>query len=102
MSDLRSRRTYDTEFKQYAVKLSKEPTRTVQDVAKGLGIPKESLYRWRKQSEIQGALAFPGKGIEALTEDQKRIKDLENKLKDTEMERDILKKAVGIFSRVSK
>ena len=43
-----------------------------------------------------------GKDIEALTEEQKRIKNLEVKLKDVEMKRDILKKAVGIFSRVSK
>ena len=49
--------------------------------------------------ENQGELAFPGKGIEALSPEQKQIKELTKKLKDTEMERDILKKAVGIFSR---
>jgi transposase-like protein len=38
----------------------------------------------------------------AFTPDQKRIRDLEKKLKDTEMERDILKKAMAIFSRTSK
>jgi transposase len=102
MSEFKSLRTYDAEFKLNAVKLSKEPNKTVQSVAKGLGIPKESLYRWRKESDTQGALAFPGKGVEALTEEQKRIKNLEAQLKDVEMERDILKKAVGIFSRVSK
>jgi len=38
----------------------------------------------------------------ALTEEQKRIRELEEKLRDTEMERDILKKAMAIFSRTSK
>jgi len=45
---------------------------------------------------------FPDNGIEALTPDQKRIRELEKKLRDTEMERDILKKAMAIFSRTSK
>ena len=84
------------------VKLNKEPNKTVFSVAKSLGIPKKSLYRWRKESNTQGALVFLGKGIEALTDEQKVIKNLEAKLKDVEMERDILKKAVGIFSRISK
>jgi transposase len=47
-------------------------------------------------------VAFPGNGNEALTLEQKRIKELEKALRDTEMERDILKKAVGIFSRMPK
>jgi predicted RNase H-like nuclease (RuvC/YqgF family) len=38
----------------------------------------------------------------ALTQDQRRIRALEKKLKDTEMERDILKKAMAIISRTSK
>ena len=50
----------------------------------------------------RGELAFPGHGKMALTEEQKRIRELEKKLHDTEMERDILKKAMAIFSRASK
>ena len=53
-------------------------------------------------NEQESELAFPGHGKMALTPDQKRIRDLEKKLKDTEMERDILKKAMAIFSRASK
>lgn len=49
-----------------------------------------------------GELAFPGHGKISLTPEQKRIRELEKKLKDTEMERDILKKAMAIFSRASK
>jgi transposase-like protein len=49
-----------------------------------------------------GELAFPGHGKMALTEDQKKIRELERKLKDTRMERDILKKAMAIFSRAPK
>lgn len=97
-----SRRSYDADFKRNAVNLSNTEGRTVPDVANSLGIDPQLLYRWRSQLKNQGNLAFPGKGIEALTAEQKRIKELEKKLKDVEMERDILKKAVGIFSRPQK
>ena len=37
-----------------------------------------------------------------ITEEQKKIRDLEKRLRDAEMERDILKKAMHIFSKTSK
>jgi transposase-like protein len=66
----------------------------VSEVAENLGICKDLLYRWRRQMNKQGEIAFPGNGKTALTQDQKRIRELEKKLKDVEMERDILKKAI--------
>ena len=44
-------------------------------------------------------MKFPGKGILKQTPEQKIISELEAKLKDAELERDILKKAIGIFSK---
>ena len=82
--------------------LSYEEGRNVVEVAKKLGISKDTLYTWRNRFVQDGELAFPGKGREALTEDQKRIRELEKKVRDVEMERDILKKAVAIFSVASK
>ena len=67
-------------------------------MAENLGVNRELIYRWRRQMRERGELAFPGNGKIALTQDQKRIRELEKKLKDTEMERDILKKAMAIFS----
>lgn len=96
---IQNRRKYDSDFKRNAVMLAQEPGRSVSEVAEKLGISKDLIYQWRKAMERKGELAFPGKGIEALTEEQKRIRELEKKLKDTEMERDILKKAMAIFSR---
>ncbi len=60
------------------------------------------LHRWRLQMRKQGQIAFSGHGNQALTDDQRRIKDLERQLKDAEMERDILKKALAIFSKAPK
>jgi len=99
---VQNRRKYDPEFKRNAVRLTDEPGRTIQEVAENLGINSDLIYRWRRQQLDNGELAFPGHGKLALTPDQKRIRELEKKLKDTAMERDILKKAMAIFSRTSK
>jgi len=99
---VQNRRKYDSDFKRNAVLLSEEPGRTVPEVAENLGINSDLIYRWRRQMRESGELAFPGHGKMALTQEQKRIRELEKKLKDTEMERDILKKAMAIFSRASK
>lgn len=96
------RRKYDSDFKKNAVKLSEEPGRNVQDVAGNLGIAPDLLYRWRREFRSRNEGAFPGQGKEGLTEQERKIRELEKKLKDTEMERDILKKAMAIFSRASK
>lgn len=96
------RRKYDSDFKRNAVLLAEEPGRTVSEVAANLGISEDALYRWRRQQRTKGALAFPGNGREALTEPEKKIRELEKKLKDTEMERDILKKAMAIFAKAPK
>ena len=96
------RRKYDSDFKINAVNLTEEPGRTVKEVAENLGIAKDLLYRWRREHRLKHEGAFPGNGNEALTGQEKRIRELEKKLKDAEMERDILKKAMAIFSRAPK
>jgi len=96
------RRKFDQDFKRNAVHLAEEPGRTVIEVADKLGISKDLLYKWRHELQLREGLAFPGHGRQALTEQERRIKELEKKLKDAEMERDILKKAMAIFSRAPK
>lgn len=99
---VRKRRSYDAEFKKNAVLLTEDRDRTVADVADSLGVPKDMLYRWRRELSVQGKIAFPGRGNEALADEQRELKELRKRLQDAEMERDILKKALGIFSRASK
>jgi len=64
-------------------------------IAEELGISVNTLSLWKKAVSESGQMAFPEGG---LTEDQRRIRELERELKDVRMERDILKKAVAIFS----
>ena len=99
---VQQRRKYDPDFKRNAVQLTEEPGRTVAGVAENLGISKDLLYRWRRAQRVNKELAFPGNGREALTSQQQKIRELVKSLKNAEMERDILKKAMAIFSRASK
>ena len=99
---VQQRRKYDPDFKRNAVQLTEEPGRTVAGIAENLGISKDLLYRWRRAQRVNKELAFPGNGREALTSQQQKIRELEKRLKNAEMERDILKKAMAIFSRASK
>lgn len=92
------KKSYDSAFKTRAVLLSHERT-NVSELARELGVSTSLLHKWRKEYNEFGEGSFPGKGNLKLTPEQEKIYDLEKKLKDAELERDILKKAIGIFSK---
>jgi transposase len=89
-------RKYSKEFKQEALALCEHEGMTVAAVARDLGMPDGVLYRWRQEARRDGAEAFRGKGTR--TAEQARLAALERQVKVLEMERDILKKALGIFA----
>ena len=91
----RKKKRFDRDFKISAVKMVTEEGHKVSEVARTLGIHPNQLYNWKKKYSDTGDKAFPGKGH--LTE----ISTLRKKLREVEMERDILKKAVGIFSKTT-
>ena len=93
------RRRYDAEFKRKAIFLSEETGRSAHSVEQSLGIANGMIGKWRRQILANGLLAFPGNGVEALTSEQKRIRDLEKAVKDAEMDQEIVKKALAIFSK---
>lgn len=92
------RKIYDAAFKIRAVELSNDRS-NLSELARELGIKVSLLYKWRKEYQQFGTGSFPGNGNLKLTPEQERIHELEKKLKDAELERDILKKAISIFSK---
>jgi transposase len=92
------RKQYDREFKVMAVELSKSRS-DLGVLAKELEISPALLYRWRRELETKAETSFPGKGKVFFTPEQAEIQRLKKELLDMQQERDILKKAVGIFSR---
>jgi len=99
MTQQQIRRSYSNEFKHNAIELSGHPGRQVNEIAEKLWITEQILTRWRCEHRRRGELSFPGNGRQAFNKEQTRIRELEKQLRDVEMERDILKKAVAIFSR---
>ena len=92
------RRKFDKEFKQMTVELSKT-RENLNELAKELGIRVALIYRWRTEFLDKGRGSFPGHGHPKYTPEEAEIAKLKKQLREVEMERDILKKAISIFSR---
>lgn len=90
------RRTFDKEFKINAVRLVLEEKLTIRQVSQDLGIGQSTLDKWVRDIKKHGLSAFPGKG-HVKAEDE-RVKALEKENEKLRRERDILKKALAIFS----
>jgi len=93
------RRKYNEEFKKEAVDYYLASDKSVEEVARDLGIPYSNLKRWHAQYQKRGELAFPGHGKQRLTPQEEKLRKLQKELTDTQIERDILKKALGIFTK---
>ena len=90
------RRKYSEEFKVEAIRLARESGRTSKDVAEDLGIRADMLRRWVRELELEGGDAFRGSGN--LRSDEDELRRVKRELSRVKEERDILKKAVAIFS----
>ena len=89
----KTRRKYDASFKEDVLKMI-ATGRSVSDVAHKLGIGTHIIYRWIKLSKADSSsnsLVTPG----SISE----VERLRAELRRSELEREILKKALGIFSR---
>jgi len=94
------RRKYSRDFKIEAVRLAEESEESAAAVARQLGIHPNLIYKWRDQLLEEGAEAFPGKGnLRSSDEEVRRLRRENAQLRE---ERDILKKALGFFSRESR
>lgn len=89
----RKRRKYDETFKQEAVDLVLKGKRKVAEAARDLGIPESALSRWLEKTRMN-ATADEQEEAPAV-----KIARLERENATLRMERDILKKAMGIVSK---
>jgi transposase len=93
-------RSYDKEFKLNSVRLYLASRRSYKQVSRELGIPDTTLRGWVNKHQKDGSEAFPGKGNLKPTDAE--LARLRKELQIAQEERDILKKALGIFSLESK
>lgn len=89
-------RKFDNEFKREAIKLAEKAQkdgRSIASVAENLGISSKNLYNWLNKSEIDE---------DGTIVTDSELTALRKELAEVRLERDILKKAVAIFSKQQK
>ena len=91
----RKRRNYTKEFKADCVRLVKESSETLAQVARNIGVGEQSLRNWVKQYDIDTGIIKEG----YTTAEKEEIRRLKRELRDVTMERDFLKKAAAFFAR---
>ena len=93
------RKSYSAEFKVEALRLLETSGKSASEIERELGIGDGCLHHWKEKLEAGGSEAFPGHG--RVPADQEELVRLRRELEIVRQERDILKKAVAIFSRPS-
>jgi transposase len=96
MSEQKEKRQYTREFKLEAVRLYEASGKSMRAIEHELGITPFLPAKWVQQYRTQEASAFPGKG--KLPEKDVELQRLRREVELLWQERDILKKAVIIFS----
>lgn len=87
-----ARRKYDEGFKTEALRMV-NTGRSVPDVARSLGMSENLLYKWRTEQKASYSPEESSRDAE--------LEQLRKQLRQVEMERDILKKALAIFGRTT-
>ena len=92
-----SKRQYTTEFKREVLAMAAKGEKSIPELERDLGITPGLVYQWRRRyrvNEERGELV-PSEDREAAAE----IRRLKRELEVMRQERDILKKALQIFSQ---
>ncbi len=93
----KAKKVYTTEFKREALNLVESSGKPLAQIARELGISDNTLQGWKQQMREHGQDAFPGSGHQTPSEEEMRQLRRENEI--LRQERDILKKALAIFSK---
>lgn len=96
-----TRKKYSKQFKMDVIQQSYLRD-NIRELATELGLRPALIYKWRAAYEARTGSeipAFTGNGIVARSPEQQEIARLKRELADAKMERDILKKAIGIFGK---
>jgi len=88
-----TRRKYDREFREGAVRIVRETRKPIAQVARDLGIHEGTLGNWVAQDREK-----TGEKDQALIGDERaRLRELEREVAELRMERDVLKRSVVLW-----
>jgi transposase len=91
----KSRKTFSPEFRLEAAQLVVDQQYTVRAACEAMGVSKSTMENWVRQLRQERRGNTPKAA--ALTTEQRRIQDLEKRLRQVEMEKEILKKATALL-----
>ncbi len=93
-----NRRQYSSQFKREAVQLVTQGGLSIAQAARDLGLNDNMVSRWKKEAEQNGQRAFSGQG-HPQDEELSRLRRENEVLRQ---EREVLKKAISIFSQAGR
>lgn len=96
----RNYRTYTRQFKLEALELLESSGKSAAQIERDLGITKGLLLKWRDRYQVKkanGEARLEPSDLEAAQAENRRLR---RELAIAQQERDILKKAVSIFSKL--
>jgi transposase len=90
---------YSEEFKRDAVALVRSSGRTVNEVARDLGVSSEGLRNWYKQDQAERGMASAAGGEPALSAaEREELRELRRRVKAQDETINVLKKATAFFA----
>jgi transposase len=95
-----TRKKFDASFKREAVRLAETSGKRDRVIERELGLYQGAIRHWREDLSSDPATAFPGTGHMKPMEEE--VRHLRRELDIAREERDILKKAVAIFTKAPK
>ena len=75
-----------------------EEKQNIAQAARELGVKASLIHRWKREQQEFTHNSFPGRGKVKMTDDQREIARLKKALREANLETQILKKAISIFS----
>lgn len=87
-----TRRKYDPEFREGAVRIVRETGKPIVDVARDLGIHPGTLGNWVKKDRLAR-----GEKADPTSVDPDYVRKLEREVAELRMERDVLKRSVVLW-----
>jgi transposase len=90
-----TRRTFTPEFKLEAAQLVVDQKYSIREAASAMNVGKSTMDKWVRQlrNEHEGT----SNCANAISVDQRKIKELEKTIKRIELEKEILKKATALL-----
>lgn len=94
---MKKNKRYTEEFKREVLEMAASKEISVAQLARDLGIAPSLIYKWRERYRVDGESGDLKPSAEREAEAE--IRRLKRELSVVKQERDILKKAIQVFSR---